>query len=219
MIKKTIRYEDYNGNSHNEDFYFHLGEDEVMLLQVEYANRGGFGAYMQDVIEHSVIRSGEFVNMFKLLIDQSYGVRSADGERFHKSPQALEEFKSSGAYGKLIVNLLTNPGEGETFFNGIMPEHIKAKAESLAKDPANKDALLKRMRLQTEARRQAAVKFEESATRNQAEADVEEITQEVEAVVAKPVESPEVSATQNRADAETVEERRARLLQELNDLS
>ena len=48
MLKKTITYTDYNGNSRTEDFYFNLNEAELaeMVVSVD----GGLTAMIQRIV-------------------------------------------------------------------------------------------------------------------------------------------------------------------------
>ena len=40
MIKKTISYEDFDGNTRTQDYWFHLSEREIARLELE--TPGGF---------------------------------------------------------------------------------------------------------------------------------------------------------------------------------
>ena len=48
MLKKTIKYEDYNGVERNEDFYFNLSEAEIM--EMELSVTGGLTEMINKIV-------------------------------------------------------------------------------------------------------------------------------------------------------------------------
>ena len=49
MVKKTIKYTDYNGNEMEEDFYFNLSK--VELLEMEMSTEGGLENKIKKIVE------------------------------------------------------------------------------------------------------------------------------------------------------------------------
>ncbi len=49
MLKREIKYEDFNGNQQADIFYFNISKPDLINLEVEYAE--GFGVMIQGVIE------------------------------------------------------------------------------------------------------------------------------------------------------------------------
>ena len=117
MIKKTITYEDYNGVSRTEDFYFNLTNAEI--AEMELSTTGGMAEMIQRII--SAKDTPEIVRVFKNLILRSYGVKSADGRRFIKSPEISREFTETEAYSQLFIELASDAEKAAAFVNGVMP--------------------------------------------------------------------------------------------------
>jgi len=118
MLKKTIKYTDYEGVERSEDCYFNLNKAE--LLEMETSERGG----LQKLIERLVAEedSKKIVELFKEIILKSCGVKSADGKRFIKSQEIRDAFSQSEAYVELFMELATNADAAVAFVNGIMPQ-------------------------------------------------------------------------------------------------
>ena len=49
MLKRTIKYEDYNGVEREEDFYFNLTKAE--LTEMELSQKGGLAEMIQGIIK------------------------------------------------------------------------------------------------------------------------------------------------------------------------
>lgn len=127
MYKKTITYEDFNGEERKEDFYFNMTRAEV--TEMELSIDGGLSEMIKRVTEAKDVPS--IVKIFKDLVLRSYGMRSPDGKRFIKSPQLSEEFSQTQAYSDLFMELATNSEAAANFVNGIMPQDMQAKSASL----------------------------------------------------------------------------------------
>jgi hypothetical protein len=125
MIKKTIKYQDFNEKEQSKDFYFNFSRGELVIIEMEAVDAHTEG--MHDKVNRLInSRNGkEIVALFKEFVDGSYGVRSIDGSTFDKSPEHLKEFKASGAYDELIWELSMNADAGAEFINGIMPANLR----------------------------------------------------------------------------------------------
>lgn len=124
MLKKTIKYVDYNGETHEEEYYFNLSKAEVMEMQLGTA--GGFAEHLQKLVNTKDVPA--ITKAFKDLILASYGVKSDDGKRFIKSPEIRDAFVQSEAYSELFMELIQNADACNDFIKGIMPEAPKAPA-------------------------------------------------------------------------------------------
>lgn len=118
MIKKTITYTDYNGNSRTEDFYFNLNKAEV--LELELSTDGGLEAFVNKVVAEHDTRN--LCSLFKSLVLKAYGVKSLDGKRFEKSQKLRDEFEQTEAYAEIFTTLATDTDAAIEFFNGIIPK-------------------------------------------------------------------------------------------------
>lgn len=133
MIKKTIKYTDFNGTAREEDFYFNLTEAELMDLNL--SEKGGLKGYLESII--SAQDEPAMVNLFKQIINLSYGIKSVDGRKFMKSPEILAEFTSTQAYSNLYMSLITNGDEAIKFITGVVPEDFQKRiTESTATNNA-----------------------------------------------------------------------------------
>lgn len=122
MLKKTIAYEDYNGVSRKEDFYFNLSKAEVM--EMELGTTGGMAEMIRRVV--AAQDTPTLISIFKDLIFKSYGEKSADGKHFIKSKELSEAFSQTEAYSILFMELATDANAAADFVNGVMPADLTA---------------------------------------------------------------------------------------------
>lgn len=142
MLKKTITYEDYNGTTRTEDFYFNLTEAEI--LQYEKSYGGGLSAKLDRIVQSN--DQASLIAEFKTIIDIAYGVKSDDGRLFIKNQKNLEEFQSNPAYSEIYMSLATNDEEAIKFVNGIIPAKAAARVKELE---AAKAAKAKKLETET----------------------------------------------------------------------
>lgn len=135
MVKKTIEYEDYNGNKIKDDFFFDISPAEAIEMETE--QHGGLGENLKKMANTNNIP--ELMKFFKEFVLRSYGVKSPDGIRFIKSPQLAQEFTETKAYSELFVELLTDHNALAAFVNGVLPKNLK---EIVAKVEADQQAQL-----------------------------------------------------------------------------
>lgn len=132
MLKRTIKYTDYNDNETTEAFYFNLTKSELVEFEVSY--KDGF----QDTLERIIATDDreKLIAEFKKIILASYGQKSDDGKRFIKSDELRTEFSQSAAYNELFMELATNENAAADFINGVMPKALMdaAKQENLANE-------------------------------------------------------------------------------------
>jgi hypothetical protein len=117
VLKKTIRYEDFNGKETTEDFYFHLSKAE--LVEMEISHQGGMHDHLQQIVASEDGKA--IMAEFKELILSAYGKRSEDGKRFIKNQALRDEFASTEAYSQLFFELCTQAEKAAEFVNGIVP--------------------------------------------------------------------------------------------------
>ena len=117
MIKETITYIDYNGVERKEDFYFNLTKAEIM--EMEMSTKGGLAEMIQRIV--AAQDQPAIIKIFKDLIIKAYGVKSADGKRFIKNDEVVEEFTQTEAFSQLFMKLATDSDAASKFVNGIVP--------------------------------------------------------------------------------------------------
>ena len=133
MLKRTIKYEDFDGNLISEDFYFNLSKSELIELEVQYDK--GLGETLQDIVKENDFK--KLIAEFKRLVLLSYGVKSEDGKRFIKSDELREEFSQTPAYDALFMELATNDNAAADFIQGIVPRDMAEAIEKVKQENAN----------------------------------------------------------------------------------
>lgn len=118
MLKKHIKYTDYDGNLREEDFYFNLNKAEI--AEMEMSTAGGLDKMINQIISEQ--DGKRIIELFKELVLKSYGKKSADGKRFIKSDELSEEFSQTEAYSDLFMELATDADAAAAFVNGIVPK-------------------------------------------------------------------------------------------------
>lgn len=118
MIRKTIKFRNFDGEVKTTDAYFNLTEVEMLRLDAEFP--GGLEVYVNSLDEHT--SASDILRLFERLVATSYGVKSSDGNSFVKTDEVTNEFLQSAAYPALVVYLLQNPTEAAAFFNGMITE-------------------------------------------------------------------------------------------------
>lgn len=118
MLKRTIKYTDFDGNERSEDFYFHLSKAEV--IEMEMGVTGGMTAMINRIV--AAQDGKQIIDTFKMLILKSYGEKSPDGKRFVKNQELRDAFEQTEAYSILFLELATNAEKSAEFVNGIVPK-------------------------------------------------------------------------------------------------
>lgn len=129
MLKKTIKYTDYNGVERNEDFYFNLTKAEIMEMQM--GTTGGFADYIAALVKTQ--NMPEIVRIFKDIVLKAYGEKSQDGKRFIKTDDnghsLAKAFSETEAFSILYMELATDSKEAAKFINGIVPQDMEVSEE------------------------------------------------------------------------------------------
>lgn len=134
MLKKTITYEDYDGNQRTEDFYFNLSKAEL----TDWLTTSG--GYSLDKVMEKLIKTEngkEIMEVFKDLIYRAYGEKSLDGRRFVKSKEVKDNFVETEAYSVLYMELVSDAKKAAEFFNAIMPKEWAEETQKLMDNPEN----------------------------------------------------------------------------------
>lgn len=132
MLKKTIKYVDYNGEERNEDFYFNLSKAEI----IEWISSTNGGYTLDKYLEHIAKKrnSKEVMETFKDLIWRSYGEKSLDGRRFIKSEEVKLNFFETEAYSILYTELVTDAKKASEFINGIIPQDLAKEIQKIVSE-------------------------------------------------------------------------------------
>lgn len=131
MIKKSIKYHDYEGNLREDDFYFHLTQVELTKINSDPRFPGG--------IEESAARAnknedaGMMLEIVDTLISRSYGVKLADGSFVKRDPTGLplyERFVNTEAYDALMTELIQDEDGIVAFLTGCLTKDAQDKVKA-----------------------------------------------------------------------------------------
>lgn len=133
MFKKTITFEDFNGEQQSRDFYFHMSKAELLEMA---AGANDFDTRVKNIIETK--DGAQILHEFRAIIKMSVGVRSEDGQRFIKDADAQSSLLDSPAFDVLLMELATETDAAVEFIKQLIPE--KMQKEMLAKMQAAETA-------------------------------------------------------------------------------
>lgn len=125
MLKKNIKYVDYDGNDRAEDFYFNLNKAEI--IELELGTTGGLTKTLEKIVQEK--DNKRIVEYFKAIILKAYGEKSADGRRFIKSQELRDSFEQTEAYSELFMELSSNAKAAADFISGIVPKEAADAAK------------------------------------------------------------------------------------------
>lgn len=130
MIKKEFKNVDWLGREYVEVARFNLTEQEMTDMAVDADEMG---------VQDAIIRLGQetdkrkIIDIFKMLIDRSYGILAEDGRHFIKvrpdGTKPIDDFKQTKDYSDLFMMLATDNKEGLDFIQGIIPEEYRPTQE------------------------------------------------------------------------------------------
>lgn len=137
MLKKTITYEDYDGQTRTEDFYFNLTEAELQRYYFEHSNEGMM-EYLKSILLTKNTKG--MMDFIAEIITISFGVKSEDGKRFVKDPNLTRAFSQTEAYSTLYMELMTKENAIAEFLTGCMPKKaLKSEVQKSIKADDIKD--------------------------------------------------------------------------------
>ena len=121
MLKKTIKYVDYDNNEREEYFYFNLNKAE--LTEMESSINGGLSTMLKKMVQERDV--SELVKILKEIIMKSYGEKSNDGKHFRKSEELSKAFTETEAYVEIFMEIASSPESAINFINGILPADVR----------------------------------------------------------------------------------------------
>lgn len=134
MLKKSITFQDLDGNTITDDFYFNLNKAE--LIELETSTKLGLSETLQLIVKEQ--DNHQIIEYFKKIILMAYGKRSDDGRRFIKSQELRDSFEQSDAYSELFIELATKAESAAAFINGIVPTAISQAMDDVKKQDETK---------------------------------------------------------------------------------
>ena len=129
MIKKTISYIDYLGNTRTEDFYFNLSKTELADMQMSVD--GGYNTILEKMIKAA--NNKEVYKTFVNVVLKAYGELTPDGKYHMKEDEngfkLYKRFRQSPAYDALMDEICQNESTIAEFITGIMPKEVQDKVK------------------------------------------------------------------------------------------
>lgn len=139
MLKKTITYSDFDGNTRTEVLHFNLTQTEALEIALDLPD--DVTATAQDLESVDINEAGvKFVEklgskgtfeFIKQLILKSYGIKSADGRKFEKSAAIRDDFAQTLAFDTLFMELMQNDIAASEFVNGVLPASLADKVKNV----------------------------------------------------------------------------------------
>lgn len=131
MLKKTVTYEDYNGKTRTEDFYFNLTRTECAELMYGLGPGKDLEETFQTLIDSKDI--GTIIATIKEMLLKSYGIKSDDGRRFIKNDEVRTAFLENPAFDEIYMELASDSKKAADFFARVIP---KQAIDKLGPNPA-----------------------------------------------------------------------------------
>lgn len=125
MLKLTRKFEDFNGNTREEDFYFNLTKAE--LAELKFSVNGGLEGLLEGMIKAQDQKS--LIEYAKKLVLMSYGEKSLDGREMIKNDEVRNRFMATQAYSDIFMDVATNDEFAANFIKGIMPKDLVPELE------------------------------------------------------------------------------------------
>lgn len=123
MIKQTVTYENFEGETVQKDFWFHLTKADIAELQ--FAGEDSALANMLEKLGGEDVTAKQALDIFKQIVQHAVGQRSEDGERFIKNDEIRNSFVQTDAYSELLFSMLEDPKKAVNFINNLMPKSLR----------------------------------------------------------------------------------------------
>jgi hypothetical protein len=131
MLKKTVKFEDFDGNEMVRDFYFNLSKPEMIKLQASVP--GGLDKYLQKIGNTGDIQG--IADFIRKIIVEAYGEKGEDGISFIKVKNGVklgEQFEQTLAYEALFMELISGDNNAQAFtdfLTGVIPHDLLKQAQ------------------------------------------------------------------------------------------
>jgi hypothetical protein len=128
VLKKTLKYKDFNDREREEVFYFHLSQPKLIRWNMIHVKDDGLKGYLQRVMAAN--DGGAAFDFIEKMILDSYGHKTDDGG-FLQNDSIRSSFESSPAYAGLLMELITDADKAAAFLNGIIPAGFSEEVERI----------------------------------------------------------------------------------------
>lgn len=132
MFKKTMAFDDLDGNEVTQVFYFNYNKKEIAEL-LEFKQLEEKLKMLSLPVEESGLTQQENTqqayDIFQDLILDAYGEKGVDNVTFVKNEELRNYFKSHVAFVELIFEFLGNPPLAAQFIESCLPPKLVARAK------------------------------------------------------------------------------------------
>lgn len=132
MFKKSMKFEDLDGNEVEKTFYFNFNKKELAEL-IEFGNLEEKIEKLSQPVEKSGLTQQENTKMaydiFQDWILDAYGEKSEDNLSFDKSPERRRYWQHHVAFVELVWEMIETPQLALDFIEACMPPKMVAAAK------------------------------------------------------------------------------------------
>lgn len=129
MLKKQVKFKDYEGNDKTVTLYFHLNKFE--WLELETYTKGGLIENLQNAIEQN--NAKKTIDILKKIMLTAYGEKNEETGEFQKSEAAAIKFSKTDAFSELFYELAYDEAKSQEFFFGLIPADLQDEAKKQTK--------------------------------------------------------------------------------------
>lgn len=131
MVRKEIKYTDFEGNEATWIAYFNLNRTECIDIDMEFEDEGGLMGHLKGLLpllkQQENAKKKPLVDFVKLIVEKSYGVRpKSNPSLFLKEDEdgrrVFYKFKASPAYDEFVFRLMTGEEPLSEFIENVLPE-------------------------------------------------------------------------------------------------
>lgn len=136
MFKKTMKFDNLEGEEVTQTFYFNYNKKEIAEL-IEFSRLEEKMALLSTPVEDSGLSQQEnnqqAYDIFQDLVLNAYGEKGADNVTFIKNEKTKEYFRSHVAFVEMIFEFLENPALAAEFIERCLPaKMVDAAKKDLA---------------------------------------------------------------------------------------
>lgn len=146
MLKKTVTYENFDGEKITEELFFNLTKSELIEIAIDLPDgvSESVGNNPENIDEEQAVSkimdtlgSKGILRFIKDLVLKAYGIKSEDGRRFAKvddngKPLSIE-FSQTMAFETVLDEFMDDDIAAANFVNSIIPAAVADKMPNLKK--------------------------------------------------------------------------------------
>ena len=125
MIRKTVKYTDFDDNEVTETFEFNLTKAE--LTELNFMEDGSDLATVLAAMSSGETNVRQVLEILKDILSKAVGKKSDDGKLFEKNDRIRAELFATNAYSELLYELIDSPQKAADFMTGLLPKDIRSE--------------------------------------------------------------------------------------------